>query len=191
MNRKASKSALLLLSVFLTGIGSSLFAQQHNKKQPGKTENIVMIALDGMRWQEIFGGADSSLIHNKKFTKDAGSLEKKLWVGDKAEDAMIADIWNLLQSLPEYKDKTTLIVTCDHGRGDAENGEWTSHGIKINHSESIWFAVIGPDTKPVGEVKTPMQIYQGQLAATMAELLGFHYTAPQKILPPIESVYAK
>jgi len=48
--------------------------------------------------------------------------------------------------------------------------------------------VIGPDTTPMGEVKTPMQIYQGQLAATMAELLGFHFTAPQKILPPIETV---
>jgi hypothetical protein len=105
-----------------------------------------------------------------------------------AEDAMIADMWALLQSLPQYKDKTTMIITCDHGRGNIANDEWTVHGPKINDAENIWFAVIGPDTKPLGEVKTPMQIYQGQLAATMAELLGFHYTAPQKILPPINSV---
>ena len=105
-----------------------------------------------------------------------------------AEDAMIADMWALLQSLPQYKDKTTLIITCDHGRGNVENDEWMVHGPKIDHAENIWFAVIGPDTTPLGEVKTQTQIYQGQLAATMAELLGFHYTAPQKILPPIESV---
>ena len=105
-----------------------------------------------------------------------------------AEDAMIADMWALLQSLPQYRDKTTMIITCDHGRGNIANDEWMMHGPKINDAENIWFAVIGPDTKPLGEVKTPMQIYQGQLAATMAELLGFHYTAPQKILPPIESV---
>lgn len=107
-----------------------------------------------------------------------------------AEDAMIADMWALLQSMPEYKDKTTLIITCDHGRGNVANDEWTAHGPKIDNSENIWFAVIGPDTTPVGEVKKPMQIYQGQLAATMAEFLGFHYTAPapQKVLPPIENV---
>ncbi|MBZ5859394.1 alkaline phosphatase family protein [Flavihumibacter profundi] len=103
-----------------------------------------------------------------------------------AEDAMIADMWSLLQSMPEYKGKTTMIITCDHGRG--VNDEWTSHGPKIDHAENIWFAVIGPDTKPSGEVTKPMQIYQGQLAATMAELLGFHFTAPQKILPPVETV---
>jgi len=105
-----------------------------------------------------------------------------------AEDAMIADMWALLQSMPEYKDKTTMIITCDHGRGNVSNDEWIAHGPKIDNSESIWFAVIGPDTTPMGEVKIPMQIYQGQLAATMAELLGFHFTAPQKILPPIETV---
>ncbi|HSB94096.1 MAG TPA: alkaline phosphatase family protein, partial [Flavitalea sp.] len=102
-----------------------------------------------------------------------------------AEDAMIADIWNLLQSIPQYRDKTTMIITCDHGRGDVYNDEWMLHGPKINNAENIWFAVIGPDTKPLGEIKTPMQIYQGQLAATVAELLGFHYTAEQRILPPI------
>jgi hypothetical protein len=35
-----------------------------------------------------------------------------------AEDGMIADLWSTIQTMPEYKNKTTLIVTCDHGRGD-------------------------------------------------------------------------
>jgi len=105
-----------------------------------------------------------------------------------AEDAMIADLWSILQSLPQYKNKTTLIITCDHGRGDKIKDQWTDHGVKIEDSGSIWFAVMGPDTSPLGEVNKPMQLYQGQLAATMAELLGFHFTAPQKILPAIENV---
>jgi hypothetical protein len=105
-----------------------------------------------------------------------------------AEDAMIADIWNIIQSLPQYSNKTTLIITCDHGRGDKIKDQWTDHGVEIEDSGSIWFAVIGPDTSPHGEINLPMQIYQGQLAATMAELLGFHFSAPQKILPPIISV---
>lgn len=105
-----------------------------------------------------------------------------------AEDDMIADLWSIIQSTPQYRNKTTLIITCDHGRGGKIKSEWTDHGVKIEDSGNIWFAVIGPDSSPLGEVSTPGQIYQGQLAATMAALLGFNYAPPQKVLPKIESV---
>ena len=107
-----------------------------------------------------------------------------------AEDGMAKDIWDLLQSITQYKDKTTLIITCDHGRGAKIKEQWRDHGVTVEDSGEIWFAIIGPDTKPFGEMSTNAQLYQGQLAATMAALLGFHYTAPtnQKILPPILSV---
>lgn len=105
-----------------------------------------------------------------------------------AEDAMVADLWNILQSMPQYRNKTTLIVTCDHGRGDKIKAQWTDHGVKVEDSGEIWFAVIGPDSSPLGEVAGPLQLYQGQLAATMAALLGFHFAPPQKVLPVIDSV---
>jgi hypothetical protein len=28
-----------------------------------KTRNVVLIVLDGVRWQEVFTGADSTLLH--------------------------------------------------------------------------------------------------------------------------------
>jgi hypothetical protein len=109
-----------------------------------------------------------------------------------AEDAMIADCWSILQSLPQYKDKTTLIITCDHGRGGLIKDQWRDHGVEVGDSGGIWFAVIGSDTKPSGEVRGPMQLYQGQLAATMAALLGFHYAPPaQRVLPVIEAVMGR
>ncbi|MBS1669663.1 MAG: alkaline phosphatase family protein [Bacteroidetes bacterium] len=92
-----------------------------------------------------------------------------------AEDGMLADIWKTVQSMPGYKDKTTLLVTCDHGRGDKIKSQWRDHGEKIEDAGHIWIAVIGPDTKPLGEVKTPKTLYQKQLAPTMAALLGFHF----------------
>jgi len=91
-----------------------------------------------------------------------------------AEDGMIGDIWNLVQSLPEYKNKTTLIVTCDHGRGDKIKDQWRDHGEKVEDASQIWLAVIGPDTSPLGEIKTG-QYYQKQFATTMAALLGFKF----------------
>jgi len=92
-----------------------------------------------------------------------------------AEDAMIADLWNTIQSMPAYKDKTTLIVTCDHGRGDKVKDQWRDHGRDVEDSGGIWMAVIGPDTSPAGEVSTHTQLYQKQWAPTMAALLGFQF----------------
>jgi hypothetical protein len=44
-------------------------------------------------------------------------------------------------------------------------------------SEQTWFAVIGPDTAPMGEVKQTETTYHKQLAQTMAQLLGFDFKA--------------
>jgi hypothetical protein len=70
-----------------------------------------------------------------------------------AEDKMIADLWRIVQSMPQYKDKTTLIATCDHGRGDKVKENWQHHGSKIEDAHEIWMAVLGPDTKAMGEVR--------------------------------------
>lgn len=95
-------------------------------------------------------------------------------------DRFIGELWNYLQSDPSYKNKTTLILTCDHGRGtDAE--AWKSHGIKVPEADQIWFAVIGPDTQPLGEVKGESQYYQNQIARTLASFLGLDYKGESKI----------
>jgi bisphosphoglycerate-independent phosphoglycerate mutase (AlkP superfamily) len=89
-------------------------------------------------------------------------------------DEFFAVLWKYLQSENQYKDKTTLIITSDHGRGsDAE--AWKSHGQKIAGADQIWFAVLGPDSAPIGEVKGESQYYQNQLASTLAALLGLQY----------------
>ena len=89
-------------------------------------------------------------------------------------DQFISELWNYLQSDPQYKGKTTLIITCDHGRGtNAE--DWKHHGIKTADSDQIWLAVLGPDTPATGEVKEEGQLYQNQIANTLASLLGVQY----------------
>lgn len=96
-----------------------------------------------------------------------------------AEDGMIRDLWKLIQDIPQYRDKTTLIVTCDHGRGDKMKDQWTDHGEKIEDAGQIWIAAVGPDTMAAGLVKTPTPIYQKQIAPTLAELLGFTFVPDQ------------
>ncbi|HTQ64268.1 MAG TPA: alkaline phosphatase family protein [Puia sp.] len=105
-----------------------------------------------------------------------------------AEDGMIADLWKTVQSMPEYKNKTTLIVTCDHGRGDKIKEQWRDHGEKVEDAGHIWIAVMGPDTKASGEVKTSVPLYQKQIAPTIAALLGFHFVPDHESSETIVSV---
>ena len=104
---------------------------------------------------------------------------------------MMADLWNTLQSMAQYKDKTTLIITCDHGRGDKIKSTWRDHGTKVEDSHQLWLAVIGPDTNTLGEVKTPGQLYQKQIAATISNLFGFSFISNHPVAYPINAIFKK
>ncbi len=64
-----------------------------------KTENHVIITLDGMRWQEVFGGADSALLLNKKYTKDSAGTSKKFWDNSAVtrRKKLFSFIWNTIE----------------------------------------------------------------------------------------------
>ena len=104
-------------------------------------------------------------------------------------DQYVKTLWETLQSTPEYRDQTTLILTADHGRGDAPV-EWRRHGAKVKGAERIWIGVLGPDTSPADGKPLP-KADQNQIAATMAALLGEDYNAYQpKAGPVIPTVVA-
>jgi len=91
-------------------------------------------------------------------------------------DHFVEQLWNTMQAIPAYKDRTTFILTTDHGRGSGLD-EWKEHGHEQQGSENIWVAVIGPDTPPLGERINTSTITQSQIAATVAALLGQNYGA--------------
>jgi hypothetical protein len=90
-------------------------------------------------------------------------------------DAWIAAIWQQVQSDPFYKDKTTLLITTDHGRGDKIKSEWTSHGSRTMGSNEIWMAAIGAGIQPKGVRTEHIQLFQKQISQTIAKLLGVSY----------------
>lgn len=101
-------------------------------------------------------------------------------------DATLKELWDMLQAMPEYRDKTTVIFTTDHGRGDtAQNAKaWNSHGAKIDGSDAIFLAMWGPDTPATGEITSGV-VTQSQVAATVAAALGYDFNAenPQAAQP--------
>lgn len=89
-------------------------------------------------------------------------------------DHFVQQLWETMQAMPEYRDRTTFILTTDHGRGSGLV-EWKEHGVDEKGSENIWIAVMGPDTPALGERQNLGPVTQSQLAATVAAFLGKDY----------------
>ncbi len=90
-------------------------------------------------------------------------------------DQFIADLWTWVQSQEDYADKTAFVITTDHGRG--YHDAWIGHGSTDDWagSENIWIALLGPGIEATGENEGGEPLYQNQVAATVASLLGLSY----------------
>ncbi len=44
-----------------------------------KDPKVVVITFDGLRWQEVFTGADSTLLADPRFTRDSDALKAEYW----------------------------------------------------------------------------------------------------------------
>src|ERR1700754_244237 len=107
------------------------------------------------------------------------------------QERLIADLWAYIQSIPQYKDKTTLLISNDHGRGDKVKSQWSSHGPYIQDSRDIFILAMGPDMPTTGEVSGDQQLYQGQIAATLAKFLGLDYKAEHPVMAVITTMFKK
>jgi|CXWL01.1.fsa_nt_gi hypothetical protein len=111
-----------------------------------------------------------------------GEYERYLAAATAADD-FLRELWQAIESNPRTAGRTTLIVTADHGRGDAENDRWRGHGsgrwrsvvvpgLRHEGSEAIFMAARGP-----GIVATEAYTMQNcasvsQVAASMLAPLG-------------------
>ena len=106
-------------------------------------------------------------------------------------DGFVAELWNTMQALPQYRGTTTFIITADHGRGSGPV-EWKEHGVEEKGSENVWIAVLGPDTAALGERSQIAPVTQAQIAATVAALVGKDYRkAVPAAAPAIAEVLSK
>lgn len=170
----------------LTHVQKELNVMQHNMPDVfGKGERLDVMTF-------YMGKAYMENNHPKVVYFDFGDTDDWAHMGKYAmyldaahkSDAMLSELWSYLQSDPFYKDQTTLLVVCDHGRGYVD--KWTSHGSSIPHADETYLLMMGPDTPAKGEMNNQTQIYQDQYAQTIAELLGFHFTANHPVGEPIQ-----
>jgi hypothetical protein len=106
-------------------------------------------------------------------------------------DHFVAELWDQMQAMPEYRGHTTFIIATDHGRGDGPTG-WRNHGQEVDGADAIWLAVLGPDTPALGERTNATTVTQSQVAATIAALLGEDFRAPMPhAAAPIADVFGR
>ena len=142
------------------------FALEHIKK---KLPRVVYISY----------GETDDFAHNGKYDAYLKSARQT--------DAFIEELWLFVQSHGFYRNKTTFIITTDHGRGTEPLDTWRSHGTNIKGADGIWIAVLGPDTPALGEVTNCDPLYQNQVASTAAMFLGINYTNEKPVGAPINS----
>lgn len=84
------KNTGLVLFLLVVGL---LPVQSQNK-----TKNIILMTIDGLRWQEVFTGADSSLAFNPEYTHNQEILTKKFWDADplKRREMLMPFLWNTI-----------------------------------------------------------------------------------------------
>jgi hypothetical protein len=121
--------------------------------------------------------------HDKKYDRVLTAFERT--------DSYLRQLWEWIQSSAQYRNRTSIIITTDHGRGRTTS-DWNEHGGEFPGSESIWMAVVSPDSSLRGVWSNTGPVYQNQIAATVARLLGCDLLAafPQAG-KPIERVLPK
>ncbi|MFV8370011.1 phosphoglyceromutase [Flavobacterium sp. LB2R40] len=116
------KKLILLTSLFRLIF---LTTQAQPKAETQKTK-IVLITLDGLRWQELFTGADANLIENKDFVHDAAELKTKFWRNTPSErrTALMPFLWNKVTQMGQL-----------HGNRNEDSN--------VNLTNSMWFSYPG------------------------------------------------
>jgi hypothetical protein len=100
------KISILLGSALLALIALPTFARAA-KKSPANNANVIFVTLDGVRWEEVFHGADpgQTLDSNSQvFSFLTGPLaDRGVLIGDKARGETVRVGNNYFNSLPGYQ----------------------------------------------------------------------------------------
>jgi phosphopentomutase len=87
-------------------------------------------------------------------------------------DKIALDLWNFIQADSVYKDKTTLLITNDHGRHtEGHKDGFVNHGDGCLGCRTIYLVALGPDFKQ--NIVIDGGYDQLDISKTIAEMLHF------------------
>lgn len=93
------------------------------------------------------------------------------------DDKYVKELYDFLRKDKNYKKKTTLLITTDHGRHlQGIDGGWIDHGDNCAGCQKIFLLALGPDFK-VGTVATKYTLVD--ISATVAKMMGLKFEQSQ------------
>jgi hypothetical protein len=100
-------------------------------------------------------------------------------------DQYLKQLWEWLQAQPEYRDRTSILITTDHGRGKTP-ADWRDHGAKVVGAGETWMAFVSPSWPRRGEWRQHAPITASQAAATLIGWMGADWKQFSGAAPPVQ-----
>jgi Type I phosphodiesterase / nucleotide pyrophosphatase len=91
-------------------------------------------------------------------------------------DQYLKQLWTWLQSQPEYRGNTHILITTDHGRGHTPK-DWKGHGQDVVGASETWMAFVSPSMNRRGEWSGGPPLVTAQVAATLITWMGGDWKA--------------
>ena len=110
-------------TIFLALLLASTLSSQ---AQSTRSENIIVVTLDGMRWQEVFGGADSLLTFDSTARYNTDYVKNNFWAAtaQQRRAKLMPFFWS------ELVKKGTLLGN-------------RTQGSLVNNANAYWFSYPG------------------------------------------------
>jgi len=101
----------------------TVYGQQ---EEVSDNQNVILITLDGLRWQELFSGADKELISNKEYVNDIDGLNELFWKvsAEERRATLMPFVWSIIKKRGQI-----------HGNRRLES--------KMNLTNKHWFSYPG------------------------------------------------
>ena len=133
---------------------------------------LQSIRVDHPRVLFVGFGEPDEWAHDRRYDNYLGSLH--------AADDYLRELWEAVQANGQYRDRTTLLVITDHGRGRTAE-RWTDHGREVEGAEEIWFGALGRGGLGFARDPFPRRdapFVQGQVAELVRRLVNDHIPMP-------------
>lgn len=153
-----------------------------NVRHDALTHNHALEAMKSDRPRVVYVayGEPDDFAHAGKYGEYLSAIQRF--------DAFLRELWEAARADRFYRNRTVLLITTDHGRGETPIETWQHHASAesvrgpqkylaqyqdgIVGSDQIWFAALGPGVAARGVVPTEGERTQSQIAATLLEALG-------------------
>ncbi|MEP3210753.1 MAG: alkaline phosphatase family protein [Maribacter sp.] len=158
--RRIFPFSIALMVCFITSLSMA---------QEASSMKVVLITLDGLRWQELFSGADPLLINHEEYVSDTTALKKRFWRDSPQErrELLFPFLWKEVSKMGQIHGNRHL-----GSKVDLTNTKWFSYpgyneilSGKADDSRIDSNDKINNPNTTILEIANKDQRYKGKVAA--------------------------